>query len=278
MALTVFFSCSQEEKQITPEEARAIAKEAYIYANPMVDNYRGIYNYFVDKDNPEYKDAWNQIVNLPRVYTHEDRAVQTPNSDTPYSFLALDLRTEPMVLSVPAMEEDRYFSIQLIDLYTHNFAYIGSRTTGNEGGKFLIAGPLWEGEVPDGITKKIDSETELVLAIYRTQLYNPEDLDQVKEIQQQYEAQPLSAFLGQPAPEAAPKIDFIEPLSKEEIQESPKVFQQLNFVLQFCPTHPSEKELMNRFAKLNIGAGKAFDWDSFSPETQEAMPGMILPN
>jgi hypothetical protein len=264
-------SCTQKEKEIIPEEARAIAKEAYIYGNPAVDGYRIMYSYFVDASSPDFKAGWNEIKNIPRVYTHEDRAVQTPNSDTPYSFLALDLRTEPMVLMVPRIEEDRYFSIQLIDLYTHNFEYLGSRTIGNDGGHYLITGPGWNGKVPDGITKKIESETGLMLAIYRTQLYNPKDLDKVKEIQEGYKVQSLSTFLGQPAPEAAPKIDFIAPLSQEEIRESPKVFEQLNFVLQFCPTHPSEKELMKRFAKLNIGAGKAFNWDSFSPEVQEAI-------
>ena len=264
-------SCTQKEKEVTPEEARAIAKEAYIYGNPVVDSYRILHSYFVDTSSPDYKAGWNEIKNIPRVYTHEDRAVQTPNSDTPYSFLALDLRTEPMVLTVPRIEEDRYFSIQLIDLYTHNFEYQGSRTIGNDGGQFLLSGPGWNGKVPEGITKQIESETELMLAIYRTQLYNTEDLDKVKEIQEGYQVQSLSTFLGQPAPEPAPKIYFIAPLSQEEIKESTKVFEQLNFVLQFCPTHPSEKELMKRFAKLNIGAGKAFNWDSFSPEIQKAI-------
>lgn len=264
-------SCSQKEQEVTPEEARSIAKEAYIYGNPAVDGYRIMHSYFVDASSPEYKAGWNEIKNIPRVYTHEDKAVQTPNSDTPYSFLALDLRSEPMVLSVPPIEEDRYFSIQLIDLYTHNFEYLGSRTTGNGGGEFLITGPGWNGEVPEGVTKQIESETELMLAIYRTQLYNPEDLDKVKEIQEGYKVQSLSAFLSEKALKAVPEINFIAPLTQEEVRESPKVFEQLNFVLQFCPTHPSEKELMARFAKLNIGAGKDFDWDSFSPEIQEAI-------
>ena len=259
------------EESVTPEEARAIAKEAYVYANPVVDSYRILYGTFVDRTDPEFKAPWNEILNLSRVYTHEDKAVQTPNSDTPYSWLGLDLRIEPIVLTVPEIEEDRYFSIQLIDLYTHNFDYIGSRTTGNEGGSFLIAGPGWKGDTPEGITKTIRSETQLMLAIYRTQLLNPDDLENVKAIQARYEVEPLSAFLGQPAPAAAPAIDFIAPLSREEIRESPQVFEQLNFVLQFCPTHPSEEELMERFAKLNIGAGQIFDWNAFAPEIQQAI-------
>ncbi|MCB1229726.1 MAG: DUF1254 domain-containing protein [Verrucomicrobiae bacterium] len=262
---------SAETASLSPEEARSIAKEAYLYANPMVDNYRIFYGAFVNEEDPEYKTPINQLVNLARVYTHEDRAVQTPNSDTPYSWLALDLRTEPFVLTVPPIEKERYFNIQLIDLYTHNFDYIGSRTTGNEGGRFLIAGPGWKGEAPEGITKVIRAETEMLVAVYRTQLFNPADIDNVKVVQMGYKAQPLSEFLGRPAPESAPVIDFIEPLTREEITKSPKVFEQLNFVLQFCPPHPSEKELLARFATLGIGVGKTFDYDNLPSEIQDAI-------
>ena len=271
LIVSVAFQNSCTQKEISPEEARTIAKEAYIYANPVVDSYRILYSYFVDRSSPDYKAAWNEIKNIPRVYTHEDRAVQTPNSDTPYSWLALDLRTEPMVLTVPPMDEDRYFSIEFFDLYSHAVDYIGTRATGNDGGLFLITGPGWEGEVPDGITLTYEFETELMLSVYRTQLFSPEDLDKVIEIQNAYKVQALSGYLGKPAPEAAPEIDFIDPLSKEEVKESPNVFEHLNFVLQFCPVHPSEKELMKRFAKLNLGANKDFDWEGFSPEIQEAI-------
>ena len=153
---------------------------------------------FRTKTDPNYKTPWNQLINVPRVYTPEDTAIQTPNSDTPYSFIGMDLRAEPMVLTVPKIEEDRYFTVQFIDAYTHNFAYIGSRTTGNDGGSYLIAGPNWKGETPEGIKKVIRSETEFVFAAFRTQLFNPADLDNVKKVQAGYKAQPLSAFLGQP--------------------------------------------------------------------------------
>jgi len=257
--------------EISPDEARAIAKEAYIYANPLVDNYRILYSHFVDSKHPEFKAPWNQISNVARVYTPDDKEVQTPNSDTPYSFVGLDLRTEPMVFTLPSIEKSRYFSVQLIDLYTHNFDYLGSRATGNDGGSYLIAGPDWKGKIPKGIKKVIHSETELLVALYRTQLFSPDDIEKVKGIQAGYIVQPLSAFIGQPAPKAAPKISFIEPLTRDEIKTSPKVFEQLNFVLQFCPMHPSEKALMARFAKIGISAGKTFDMSKFSPQVQKAI-------
>lgn len=193
----------------------------------------------VDPQKPEYKAPWTEIRNIPRVFTPEDRAVQTPNSDTPYSIVGVDLRAEPIVLTVPPIEKNRYFSVQLIDAYTHNFDYIGSRTTGNDGGSFLIAGPGWKGATPKGVKKVIRSETEFVFAPYRTQLFNPGDLDNVKKIQAGYKVQPLSAFLGQPAPPAAPVIDFIKPLTPTEQRASPEFFNILNFNLQFTPTHPS---------------------------------------
>jgi hypothetical protein len=262
---------AQAQPSVTPAEVRAIAKEAYIYGFPTVDGYRILHAYFVNPDSPEFKASWNQIRNIPRVYTPDDKAVQTPNSDTPYSMIGMDLRAEPIVLTVPPMERERYFSIQLVDLYTHNFEYIGSRATGNGGGSFLIAGPGWNGEMPAGVTKVMRSETELVLGIYRTQLFNPSDLDNVKEIQAGYKAQPLSAFLGQSAPKAAQTIDFIKPLTPELQKTSLEFFNVLNFTLKFSPTVPSEQELMARFATIGVEAGQAIDTSKLSPSIKAAI-------
>jgi hypothetical protein len=272
VVLTSFpFTVAHAQTGVSPAEARAIAKEAYIYGFPVVDNYRIQHSYFVDRQNPEFKAPWNQIHNVPRVYTPADTAIQTPNSDTPYSFVGMDLRAEPMVLTVPPIEKERYFSVQLIDAYTFNFAYIGSRATGNGGGSYVIAGPNWKGEMPKGVKKVIRSETEFVFAVYRTQLFNPDDLDNVKKVQAGYKAETLSAFLGTPAPKAAPVIDFIKPLSPAEEKTSPQFFNILNFVLQFCPTDPSETELMARFARIGVGAGKTLDASKLSPEMKAAI-------
>lgn len=265
------FASARAQTSVGPSQARAIAKEAYVYGYPMADSYRILYAYFVDRGTPEFKAPWNQLDNIPRVFTPADTAIQTPNSDTPYSFVGMDLRAEPIVLTVPAMEKDRYFSVQLIDAYTFNFAYIGTRTTGNGGGSFLVAGPRWKGEMPKGVKEVIRSETELVLAGFRTQLFNPGDLDNVKKIQAGYKAQPLSAFLGSAAPNPAPAIDFIKPYAPGVQKTSLEMFTILNFVLTFCPTVPSETELMARFAKIGVGAGKTFDASKLSPDVKQAI-------
>jgi hypothetical protein len=266
-----FAPTTVQAADVVEDEARAIAKEAYIYGFPMVDSYRIQHAYFVDTATTEYKGPWNHVVNLARVATPADKAIQTPNSDTPYSFVGMDLRAEPIVLTVPPIDKDRYFSIQLIDAYTFNFDYIGSRATGNDGGSFVIAGPGWKGATPKGVQKVFRSETEFVFAVYRTQLFTPDDLGNVKKIQAVYKAEPLSAFLGQPAPAAASAVDFIKPLTPDDEKTSLDFFNILNFVLQFCPTDPSETELMARFAKIGVGAGKTFDASTLSPETDSAI-------
>lgn len=260
---------------LSPEEARAIAREAYIYGFPLVDSYRIQHSYFVDAGSPEYKGGWNEIHNTARVYTPDDKAIQTPNSDTPYSFVGADLRAEPLVLTVPEIEEGRYYSLQFIDMYTFNFAYVGSRATGNGAGSFLLAGPGWNGEKPAGVREVIRSETELAFVLYRTQLHGPDDIENVKKIQAGYKVEPLSAFLGKPGPAAAPAIDFMTPLTPDEQKTSPRFFAELNFILQFCPPVPEEADMLARFARIGVEAGKPFDPDALPPETRAAIEAGI---
>jgi hypothetical protein len=260
---------------ISPADACAIAKEAYIYGFPLVDNYRIQYAYFQDRGDPEYKTPWNTLYNNARVYTPDDRAVVTPNSDTPYSYVGADLRAEPLVFTVPAIDKSRFYHLQFIDLYTFNFAYVGTRATGSDAGSFLLAGPAWNGEKPKGVKAVIRSETEFAFVLYRTQPLDPGDIENVTLIQAGYRAQPLSAFLGSAAPPPAPKIDFVKPLSVEEQRHSPEFFNLLSFVLQLCPTHPSETDLMAPFARLGIGAGKKVDVQSLSAETRKAIEAGI---
>ncbi|WP_113921997.1 DUF1254 domain-containing protein [Cognataquiflexum aquatile] len=271
LALWILVQCAPKEKSVTPEEARAIAKEAYIYGFPLVDHYRIFYSYFVDQNDPEFKVSFNQLKNIPKVYTHEDRSVQTANSDTPYSWAGLDLRGEPIVIIIPPIEDTRYFSVQLIDGFTHNFAYIGSRTTGNKGGKYLIAGPDWKGEAPVGFDEVIRSETNMVMALIRTQLFEPDDIDNVIKIQSGYELMPLSAYQKQAAPAQPAAITWVKPLSSEEQKSNLMYFNLLNFWSQFWAIHESEKELFERFAKIGIVPGQTFDPESFTPEFKEAL-------
>jgi hypothetical protein len=252
-------------------DARDIAKQAYVYGFPLVDNYRVLHAFAFDPGGPEYKGPVNQVHHSAALFTPDDRTVQTPNSDTLYSFAVLDLRAEPIVLTLPAIEAGRYYSTQLVDLYTFNFAYLGTRATGNAGGDFLVAGPGWKGETPAGVARVLSAETELVLALYRTQLFDAGDLAHVKAIQAGYRARPLSAFLGKPAPPAPPPLALRGPLSPAEERSSLEFFDVLRSVLALCPTHPSEAALRARFEQIGVTPGRPFEPGALDAERQAAL-------
>jgi hypothetical protein len=253
-------------------EAKDIAEEGFVYGLPLVMFYAVMQEFAVDKNSGQFKAPFNEINSMHHVATPEDTAVITPNSDTPYSFLWLDLRAEPMVVSAPTVEKDRYYSIQLIDGNTYNFGYIGTRATGTEPGDYLVVGPEWKGETPTGIKKVFQSTTPFPLALIRTQLFNPDDMPNVEKIQAGYKAQPLSAFLGQTAPPAAPAIDFL-PATTVGIKDN--FFQYLDAALQYVPETSRDKEIRAKLSKIGIGPGKTFDVTELSLEHKaEILVGM----
>ena len=142
--------------------AKDIAEAGYIFGLPIVMNYGVMYEYAVDRSSGQFKAPFNQIKNEPNVFTYKDTAIPTPNSDTPYSLLWMDLRAEPIVLSVPAVDPKRYYSVMLCDGNTYNYGYIGTRATGSEAGDYMVVGPDWKGATPPGIKKVFRSGHTIV--------------------------------------------------------------------------------------------------------------------
>jgi hypothetical protein len=262
---------SKAQDQRAVGEAKAIAEEAYLYGFPMIVGYDVLYKFFIDRNSGQFKAPINEINNEARVFTPKDTGISTPNSDTPYSMALLDQRAEPFVLCMPEIEKARYYDVQLVDLYTDNYGYMGSRATGNGAGCYLVSGPDWKGKTPKGIKKAFRSETQFTLVIYRTQLFNPADMPNVEKVQAGYKVQPLSAFLGQSAPPAAPAIDW----SKFEQEAFTTKFPEyLDFLLQFCPpvgTAAVEKPLREKFARIGIGPGKKVHHGNLPPALKEAL-------
>ena len=249
-------------------ETKAIAEEAFIYGLPIVMNYAVMLEYAVDKGGPQYKAPFNQIKNEARVFTYQDTAIITPNSDTPYSLDWLDLRAEPMVLTVPAVERKRYYSVMLNDGNTYNYGYIGTRATGSEPGSYMVVGPDWRGATPPGIKKVFTSTTPFSLAVYRTQLFDPKDMPNVVRLQAGYKVQPLSAFLKQPAPPAATTVKFL-PATTAGIKEN--FFEYLDAALQYVPPTPEDREIRAKIARIGVGAGKTFEFKDLSLEHKVAV-------
>jgi hypothetical protein len=225
------------------------AEAAFIFGLPVVMNYAVMYEFVIDRNGSQFKAPFNQIWNDAQVFTWRDTAVPTPNSDTPYSLCWLDLRAEPVVLSVPDVPAGRYFSVMICDGNTYNVGYIGSRATGQGAGSWLVAGPSWQGAPPPGIKGVIRSTTQFALAIFRTQLFGPDDMPNVVAVQRGYKAETLSSFLRQPAPPPAPEIRW--PRITAELAKH-HFFDYLAFALQFNAPQPNEAAVRGELARIGI--------------------------
>jgi hypothetical protein len=250
------------------EEVKAIAEEGFIYGLPIVMNYAVMNEYAINPNSGQFKAPFNQIQNEHRVFTYVDTAVVSPNSDTPYSIAWLDLRAEPMVVSVPAVDPKRYYSVMLNDGNTFNYGYIGSRATGNAAGDYLVVNPGWQGDTPAGIKKVFRSSTDFSVDLFRTQLFDANDMPGVVKVQNGYKLQPLSAYLKQPPAPAAPGVDF--PAVNAEMVKT-NFFEYLDFALQFAPAGPEEEAIRAKLVRIGVGAGNTFAFKDLSAEHKAAV-------
>ncbi|WP_125721312.1 DUF1254 domain-containing protein [Flavobacterium ustbae] len=263
-------STATGNKAISSDSITAIAKQAWIYGYPMFYNYKTIYANAVNKDSKTFVGGFNKFKSSTASATPKDTLVVTINNDTPYSMAALDVSDEPLVLQIPKIEGNRYFVMQFIDLYTFNYEYLGSRVSGNNGGKYLIAGPDWKGEKPAGIDKVLQSETNLIFLLGRTELDSPSDIPNLKKIQDQYKLIPLHQYTNQAAP-AVKKYNMPLPVWNESDYSSPEFINVLNALLQYTKEDSSEKELRAQFAKIGIVPGVPFDSSKLDEETAKAI-------
>lgn len=261
-----------QPEELRLEEIRKIARDAYIYGFPLVAQYAGIHAAVADPAGAQYKGPPNQVLQVSRGFRSEDSGFAAPNAHTLYSLLLLDLRAEPLVLTVPQMGERRYFVFQLMDGLTFNFADIGTRATGNEGGSFLVVGPGWQGESPAGVSRVFRSETHVVIGVGRTRLLGPDDFENVKTIQSEYRLQTLSSFQGRPAPPSVPALTWVQPILPDPARFDLDFFTVVAHVLQYAdPPHPDEVEMRKNFERLGIVPGQPFDSASLSPERRRAV-------
>ncbi|PTQ69898.1 DUF1254 domain-containing protein [Pseudomonas sp. GV071] len=268
-----FAVVARAEVKVEPLEAEAIAKEAYIYGYPMLEMYKTLYIQAIDTESTAYQAPLNRIAHNTDVYNGKTTAVQSPIPDTRYSFAWLDLRAEPIILTLPAVDSERYFSVQLSDIFTQNFAYLGSRTTGSKGGRYLIAGPDWQGPTPENVDEVVRSESSLVYALYRTQLFDARDMAKMRQVQQGYTLQTLSRYLKLEARPTAAKLDW--PVPSPDPSPTPDVFRLIDFLLQFAPPHPTEVALRRRLARIGINSDQPFYPDRLTANQYNALQAGI---
>ena len=266
---------------LPPHEIASIAEEAYLYAYPMLVAYAFFHGQVLGPDRPE-KQAVNRFTHFrtlssPTLNNH----IPWVNTDTLYSAVWLDLRSEPMVLETPEFEPHRFQDIQANDWYTMAFLTRGTRDRGNGAAAYLFAGPDWEGEAPPGVNEVIVAESWIVKAFARVVVEGPGDETAIHALQDRYRLRPLSAFLGREPPPSAPAIAFPTPdpagfRDRAFYEEpSPAFIGDLNFLLTLAAAHPSEAALFARFARIGVKCGAGFDAARLAPEAAAAIQAGI---
>ncbi|HET6347976.1 MAG TPA: DUF1254 domain-containing protein [Candidatus Krumholzibacteria bacterium] len=267
VAIAALLSCAKNIK-VGPAEARTIAKEAYIYSYPIVENYKVMYAYALYRQNPHFKAPFNNLAVLTPDTTVAD---STKNSDMvrhSYALAWLDLRKEPVIITIPAMDAGREYDVRLIDLYTYRFAELSSSISGSQGGKYMITFGTAPGTTPEGITSVIPCETAMALALIYEKPPAGETAEITSEHLELFNVQTQSIFNGQRPLKAD---DLIFPPYSVATVRSPGFFQYVNFAFRFCPVNPGEIQERAQFAKLGIAAGKTFSVASLSKDMLDAI-------
>lgn len=252
--LTAYNNGSANQKSSTDSNAELVkaAKDAYIFSYPMVMMYRSMYLQAIDNKGVGMGNWLHLGVSVP-----DDTTIVTPNNDSPYSYAWVDLRTEPYVVSLPKVEEERFYTSQWNDMFGYVLDNAGSVNDGNEGVSVMLVAPDYKGELPKGIKRIIRGDSYIMGSLTRTQLMGMEDLPNVKGIQQQYKLQPLSQFLGAEAPKEASAINWMKWEEGAEFTNSFWAFA--GFVSQFMVSHTEDKAKWENLSKFGFEIGK--DWD-----------------
>jgi len=177
---------------------------------------------------------------------------------------------EPIVLNLSGFPDERYYVIQIVDMFTFNFEYSGARTTGYQAAKYLFAGPGWDSPTPEGGAGVRRTEGRFMFLLGRTAISGIEDVPAVDALQDQYTLTPLSAYLGQPAPEPEPAPAPAFPLYNPEKAASIEFISYFNFLLGQLDPGPDERPRLAQWAKIGIQPGETFDPETLAPEIRQA--------
>jgi hypothetical protein len=263
--------------QVSPEEARAIGVDAYLYFYPLVTmdlTRRQLTN--VEPGTGGLGGPPNTFVNIPEYPSAGMKVVVRPNFDTLYSSAWLDLTAEPVIVSVPDTN-GRYYLLPMLDMWTNVFASPGWRTTGTQAGDFAIIPPGWQpaqSKLPEGV-QRIDAPTPHVWMIGRTKTDGPSDYEAVHKIQAGFKVTPLSRWGKSPEPvevKIDPSVDMKTP-PKIQVDRMPadKYFAYAAEIMKLQPPHITDQPIIARMQRIGIEPGSSFDLDKADPTVKQAL-------
>lgn len=280
-AIMSIASAAAAQTPVSQDEAREIAREAFIYAYPLV---LSEITFRVGKNVVEpigTSAPLNQFGHMRAFPDPSFTIVVRPNADTLYSSLGFDVTTEPLIISVPA-SNNRYYLLPFLDFWSDIFAVPGTRTTGNDAQTFAIVGPNWRGTLPLGV-KEYRSPTAIGLLIGRTQTNGKADYEAVRKFQDGMTAVPLSAYgksYTPPKGTVDPKLDMSAPPDQIDKMDAAEFFSTFAELMKTNPPHANDNPILDRMQRIGIKPGQSFDLASAPKEVQEALkaaPAVALP-
>lgn len=257
-----------------PDEARLIAREAYLYFYPLVTmemTRRQVTN--IEAGRMPGRGPMNSFVHIRAYPGAEFREVVRPNFDTLYSVAWLDLTRGPMVVSTPDTS-GRYYLLQMLDMWSDSFAVPGQRTSGTQAAEFAVVPRGWTGTLPAGL-RRIDAPTPYVWIVGRTQTNGPSDYPAVHQVQDGLRITSL-ARRGQPALPPSVTIDpgvdmRTPPKVQVDTMQPAAYFGMAAELMRLHPPHDSDWSLVARLARIGIVPGQGFDPQALSPALRQAL-------
>ena len=248
--------------------AYTLGTQAFVFGFPWIFLPQIRYQWVTQPRDPKWVPyaPLNKFWHMEELATAAYRDGGSPNNDTVYSVIWLDLDEGPIVLSVPDVGE-RYYTFQMASLDSDNFAYVGTRTTGSGAGNYAIVGPNWHGQLPPDVKALAPSRTRYALVLGRTLVYSRADLPDVQKIQSQYSLTPLSQW-GKPAAiDPAERRDVWPPF--DPITNPLAAFQTMNKAMAENPPAERHHALLYGFSTIGIGAG--LDVDKMDEATRRGL-------
>jgi hypothetical protein len=271
--VALFTGCSTSKQKLSDEEIVSIAKKVYIYGYaPLLMKYTELKQTNVEEPNNLGMAPVNQISHFRTFPDASFKDVVKPNVDTYYSIVWFELKDEPMVMTVPATE--RYYLLPLLDAYSNVFKSPGTRTTGNGAHTFLLVGPGWKGEVPQGM-ELIQAPTNTVWLIARVQVNSPEDgATVVRKFQDGLKVIPLSKFgkpYTPPKGKVNPAYQDLVPVKAVRSLSIEQFFNELSQWMAHNPPLPFDKEILAEMKKIGFEVGKPWSMKGFSGKVQKEL-------
>ncbi len=234
-----------------PQSLREAARLAWIYGLPLLEMARS-------RDETLARGTKvNTLFAARELTTVETQSVTTPNNDTLYARAWFDLSAGPAQITLPPSGE-RYLSVALMDMYSNNFAVLGTRTTGGEGGTFTLVGP---GAATPVRADVIRSPTRWVWMLARTLVAGPEDLAAANQAQDGIRVRAPAAPTPKPAALRS--------------AEWPVYFGAVDALMRENPPPVTDAGLLAAISPLGLMAGRSFDAGRFSAaEASEIAAGV----